>query len=186
VDERTAAMGLVNREAWVITAEDGARRSGLVATWVGPTSIDPERPALVAALAKNHYTSELVRARGRFVAHLLGVDQAEMALGFALGSGRARDKFAGIEVERTEHGPRLVRCAAWFACAVFREYDAGDRWLLWGDVVAARRMAEAGAGVLRERELIAGATPEQRGRMREELLRDVELQRGAVEGWRRG
>jgi flavin reductase (DIM6/NTAB) family NADH-FMN oxidoreductase RutF len=132
-----AALRLVDREIWVVTAAEGERRGGLVATWVSAASIDASRPVLLVGLAPNHFTTELVQASKAFGAHLLREDQGELAWNFANGSGRSRDKLAGLAVERKEGGsPILADCAAWFDCRVFARYDAGDRVFFWGDVLA--------------------------------------------------
>src|SRR3954469_9482743 len=137
LDEIDSALRLVNREVWVVTAADGERRGGLVATVVTAASIDRERPMLLAALGANHFTTELVQASKAFAAHLLRPEQTELAWNFARDSGRQRDKLAGIVVERQATGaPVLADCLAWFDCRVFARYDAGDRLLFWGDVVA--------------------------------------------------
>jgi flavin reductase (DIM6/NTAB) family NADH-FMN oxidoreductase RutF len=134
------ALRLVDREIWVVTAGEGERRGGLLATWVSAASIDARRPVLLVGLGPNHFTTELVQAGKAFGAHLLRADQTELAWNFANGSGRARDKLAGLAVERREGGaPILADCAAWFDCRVFARYDAGDRLFLWGDVVAGGR-----------------------------------------------
>ena len=60
------ALRLVDREIWVVTAAAGERRGGLVATWVSAASIDAKRPVLLAGLAPNHFTTELVQAGNVF------------------------------------------------------------------------------------------------------------------------
>src|SRR6478609_10965789 len=92
------ALRLIDRELWIITAASGGRRGGLLATWVSAASIDPERPILLAGIGPNHFTAELVQSSRAFAAHLLRPDQIELAWNFANGSGRDRDKFAGLEV----------------------------------------------------------------------------------------
>src|SRR5438132_216552 len=61
LDEIDSALRLVDRELWIITASDGPRRGGLVATWVSVASIDRQRPVLLACLAPNRFTTELRR-----------------------------------------------------------------------------------------------------------------------------
>src|SRR6478752_7569707 len=97
LDEIDAALRLIARDLWIVTAHDGPRRGGLVATWVSAASIDRERPVLLAGLGPNHFTTELVQASRSFAAHLLRPDQTELAWNFARDSGRNRDKLAGIK-----------------------------------------------------------------------------------------
>ena len=47
----SGVLRLVDRPLWIVTATDGARRGGLVATWVTQSSLDPRQPTMMAALA---------------------------------------------------------------------------------------------------------------------------------------
>jgi flavin reductase (DIM6/NTAB) family NADH-FMN oxidoreductase RutF len=178
-----AVLRIVDREVWIVTATDGKCRGGLLATWVSSASIDPDRPALLAGIAPNHFTAELVQASGAFAAHLLRPDQVELAWRFASGSGRDRDKLAGFELKGSATGsPILANCLAWCDCRVFARYDAGDRLFFWADVIAAEQLG-AGAA-LRERALFAGLTTEQRQTLLADRDTDSALQRPLHEAWR--
>jgi len=150
-DQIDAALRLLDREVWIITAADAPshkpeaqargsaasqRRSGLVATWVSTASIDRQRPVLLVGLAPNHFTTELVQSSRAFAAHLLHANQAQCAWNFAKDSGRDRDKFSNLGVETHETlSPVLTDCLAWFDCRVFARYNAGDRLFFWADIV---------------------------------------------------
>jgi flavin reductase (DIM6/NTAB) family NADH-FMN oxidoreductase RutF len=175
---------LIDREVWIVTAAGhGDRRGGLCATWVSMASIDAERPVVVAGLAANHYTAELVEESGAFALHLCRGDQATLALSFALGSGRERDKLVGLALQsRTSTSPLLADCLAWLECRVFARYDGGDRLYYWADVLAGERVAQ---GVpLREQQLIAAASEEQKRQLKADRERDIQVQRPLHEAWR--
>lgn len=176
-------LRLIDREVWILTAAVGERRGGLLATWVSVASIDPQRPVLLAGIAPNHFTAELVQQSGRFVAHLLQPAQAALAWNFANGSGRDRDKFAGLATKNTPgNAPQLMDCLAWFDCRVFSRYDAGDRLFFWADVVVA---GESGQGApLREQEFIRSLTDEQRKSLLVSRSADVAWQQPQHEAWR--
>jgi len=186
LDEIDAALRLVDRELWVVTAADGQRRGGLVATWVIAASIDRERPMLLAALGANHFTTELVQASKAFAAHLLRPEQIELAWNFARDSGRQRDKLAGLAVEQHVTGtPVLVDCLARFDCRVFARYDAGDRLLFWGDVVAADgRWSLPTTCALREQEFFAKLTETQRQQLKADRDRDAAAGQPLHDAWR--
>jgi len=204
-----AALRLIDREIWVITAAAGERRGGLVATWVSSASIDRERPVLLAGIAPNHFTAELVQASGAFAAHLLRPDQSAVAWNFAAGSGRDRDKLASQAFSRGQTGsPILADCLAWFDCHVFARYDAGDRLFFWADVVGASVVGtlrvpslaiddpipndgtptrSAGAPVpatLREHAFIAALTDDQRRQLLADRTADLAVHRPLYESWR--
>jgi flavin reductase (DIM6/NTAB) family NADH-FMN oxidoreductase RutF len=194
-----AALRLIDREIWIVTAADGNRRGGLMATWVSAASIDRERPVLLAGIGPNHFTAELVQARKAFAAHLLRPDQIELAWNFAHDSGRARDKLTGLAAEPGPTGsPLLADCLAWFDCRVFARYDAGDRLFFWADVVAASvggtfRVPSPANGTrsvpttfpLCESEFFRQLTPDQRQTLSANRAADAALSRPLQEQWKR-
>ncbi len=181
-DEIDAGLRLVDQAIWIITAVDGPRRGGLVATWVSRASLDPREPVVVAALAPNHYTAELIEASEAFAAHLLHPSQADLCWRFALGSGRSRDKLQGLDLRAGETGaPILQECLAWFECRLARRYPAGDRTFFWGRVVAGGRTGTDRP--LTEGQLISAASPDQRRQLLGDRQQDIELQRPLRDAW---
>lgn len=192
------ALRLVDRELWIITAAHENHRGGLLATWVSAASIDPERPILLAGIGPNHFTAELVQASRAFAAHLLRPDQIELAWNFAKGSGRDRDKLAGLEVQTHETAaPILTNCLAWFDCRVFAHYNAGDRLFFWADIVGCsgaptQRVAEQFAlpsmsnppQALREHQFIQSLTPNQRQSLLTDRNSDILKNRPLHDQWR--
>jgi flavin reductase (DIM6/NTAB) family NADH-FMN oxidoreductase RutF len=180
-----AALRLVDRELWIITAADGSRRGGLLATWVSAASIDPQRPILLAGIGPNHFTAELVQASRAFAAHLLRPDQIELAWNFAHGSGRERDKLADPEVDiHGTNSPILTDCLAWFDCRVFADYNAGDRLFFWADVCKARASLEQPALCLREHQFIQSLTVDQRQQLLADRNADILKNRPLQDSWR--
>ena len=181
--EIDALLRLVDREVWIVTAAAGGRRGALTATWVAQASIDRERPVILAGLAPNHFTTELVEEGQAFVAHLLAESQAGLAWNFAKDSGRQRDKLAGLATAESSAGcPILPDCLAWFDCRVFARYDAGDRLFYWADVVAAGKRGSGSP--LREQAFISSLTDDQRRLLAAEREADVQIQRLLTDQWR--
>ena len=178
-----ALLRLVDREVWVITAAAGDKRGGLTATCVAQASIDRGRPVILAGLAPNHFTAELVEESGAFAAHLLTESQADLAWNFARDSGRQRDKLAGLSQATTSTAsPVLSHSLACFDCRVFARYDAGDRRFYWADVVYAERR---GTGQpLREQAFIRSLIDDQRKVLLAGRETDVQIQRPLADQWR--
>src|SRR5262245_5904813 len=185
-DQIDSALRLIDREIWVITAADGQRRGGLVATWVSTASIDRERPILLAGLAPNHFTTELVQSINAFAAHLLRPEQTEIAWNFGRDSGGARDKFANLGVETHETGsPILSDCLAWFDCRVFARFDTGDRLFFWADVMNSSHVSrEQSLSTLREKQFFNSLTKDQRQNLAAARDADAEYLRPFHEKWR--
>jgi flavin reductase (DIM6/NTAB) family NADH-FMN oxidoreductase RutF len=178
-----AVARLIDREIWIVTAADGPRQGGLTATWVSLASIDPERPILLAGIAPNHATAELIDSSRHFAAHLLLPDQAEFAWNFAKGTSRDRNKLAGLATREGPAGvPILVDSLAWLACRVIHRYDAGDRLFYWGEVVAGERIANAAP--LREQAFVRSLSDSQRRELAAARDADIAVQRPLRKAWR--
>jgi flavin reductase (DIM6/NTAB) family NADH-FMN oxidoreductase RutF len=173
----------LRREVWVVTSAAKDQRGGLLATWVNAASIDPQRPVMLAGIAPNHFTAELILKSRTFVAHLLRRDQIELAWNFARDSGRQRDKLAGLDTTTAVTGaPILQDCLAWLDCRVFEEHSTGDRIFFWADVVASAQ--QAAEQPLVDAEFISGLAPEQRQRLVADRDADVQILRPIHELWR--
>ncbi|HTN76401.1 MAG TPA: flavin reductase family protein [Pirellulaceae bacterium] len=177
-----AALRLVNRELWIVTATHGASRGGLVATWVSSVSIDREHPVMLIGLAPQHFTRELVEQSGCLGLHLIATDQLASAFDFAIGSGRDRDKLQGLETFTAVTGaPLLKECVAWFDCRVFARLVTGDRVFFWADIVAGETIRAIAPA--REHDLFAGATAEQKQKLIADRAASVAVQRPAQAAW---
>jgi flavin reductase (DIM6/NTAB) family NADH-FMN oxidoreductase RutF len=163
----------LRREVWIVTAAAGKQRGGLLATWVNVASIDPERPVVLAGIAPNHFTAELILKSRSFVAHLLRADQIELAWNFARDSGRQRDKLAGLDtITAVTDAPILQDCLAWLDCRVFHVHSTGDRTFFWADVLASVQISAEPP--LTDADFIPALSSEQRRQLLAD--RDADLQ----------
>jgi flavin reductase (DIM6/NTAB) family NADH-FMN oxidoreductase RutF len=156
-----SVLSLIDREVWIITSAAAGRRGGLCATWVSAAAIDPGQPIILVGLAPNHFTTELIEQSGMFGLHLLRPEQTGLALDFAIGSGRDRDKLANVALRPSHNAiPLMSDCLAWLECRVFARYHAGDRIFYWANLLHGDCPS---AGVpLREKQLFAAANAEQK------------------------
>jgi len=137
--DTTAAATLIawlDREIWLVTAQHGSKRSGLIATFVSPASIVTELSRMLVGLSRRHYTWELVEASGAFALHLMSEQHLEHVWRFGLQSGRERDKFAGLAVRSAQTGsPILEDCIGWMDCRVEASQPTGDRTVYLAEVL---------------------------------------------------
>ncbi|MEC7497739.1 MAG: flavin reductase family protein [Planctomycetota bacterium] len=181
-DRFDSIFRLLDREVWVVTSGADHMRGGLLATWISQASIDPTRPLVLLGIAPNHFTGHLIRESGRFGLHLLKQDQADLALNFAIGSGRDRDKFKQTQVESGPLGtPRLTDALAWMEGRVIHCLDGGDRLYLWGQIEYASQ--QEGGSPLTEQKLISEASAAQKVQLRENHAYDCEIQRPMAQKW---
>lgn len=170
------AFDLVDRVVWVVTSAAGGARSGLLATWVMQSSLDPAMPKVSLSLNSQNFTTQLIGQSGTLVLHLLRPDQTDMAWGFGLRSGRETDKFAGLRMTFGVTGaPILADCLASLECRVLRKVEIGDRLCIWSEVLAGR--CASTEAPLREHALLATATSDQQIVLRSRLQRDIDRER---------
>jgi flavin reductase (DIM6/NTAB) family NADH-FMN oxidoreductase RutF len=138
----TAASTLfacLDREVWLLTAAAGARRGGLIATFVSEASIVPELPRVLVGLARQHHTWGLVEASKSFALHLLGEEHLDLVWRFGLESGRDVDKLAGLTWRTESTGaPLLDGTIGWMECRVEASLDTGDRTVYLAEVLQGR------------------------------------------------
>src|SRR5438876_12165539 len=78
--DATAAATLIawlDQEIWLVTAQAGDQRGGLIATFVSPASIVAEVPRMLLGIARQHHTWGLIESSGALGLHLLGEQHLE-------------------------------------------------------------------------------------------------------------
>jgi flavin reductase (DIM6/NTAB) family NADH-FMN oxidoreductase RutF len=176
----------LDRELWVVTARDGKRSSGLVATYASSVSLVPDLPRVTIALAKHHYTHELIKASGAFAMHLVDDTQIDWVWRFGIPTGRDVDKFQGLATTiGTSGSPILEGAPAWIDCRVETRLDTGDRTIFLAEVLnAGCRMPGAEQGVLTFKRLVKLASKERLNELKTAMERDIEIDRAAILKWR--
>jgi flavin reductase (DIM6/NTAB) family NADH-FMN oxidoreductase RutF len=184
--DSTAASTLIawlDRELWLVTAQSGDRRSGLIATFVGPASIVPDLPRMVVGVAKQHLTWELIEASGAFGLHMLSEQHLEWVWRFGLASGHGGDKFAGLEVHTAATGsPLLADAVGWLDCRVEARMDTGDRTVYLAEVVQGG--VQHFGPPLTVKRLMELAPPEKAAEMKRQRHYDSITDAEAIRGWR--
>lgn len=126
----------------VITGGDPKNPSGLVVGSFMSLSLEP--PLVAVAPAKTSRSWPAVETAGAFCANVLAESQEDIARKF---SASGTDKFAGIgwQPAPATGAPLLDGVAAWMDCRVYERYDAGDHWLVLGEVLELNVASETGA-----------------------------------------
>jgi flavin reductase (DIM6/NTAB) family NADH-FMN oxidoreductase RutF len=176
-------FGHTDRPLWLLTAQAGQRRGGLIAACVVEAGIAPQMPRVLVGLARQHATWELVEASGAFALHLLAVDQIDLVWRFGLESGRDVDKFAGIALPPGPGGsPVLTDLPGWLACRVEASMDGGDRTFYLAEVLDGGMRDSR--PILTMQKLLALASPERLQQLREALAHDAAVDAPLIEAWR--
>jgi flavin reductase (DIM6/NTAB) family NADH-FMN oxidoreductase RutF len=173
----------LDRELWLVTAQAGDRRGGLIATFVSEASITPQFPRVVVGLAKQHHTWELVESAGAFALHLLGEDQVDWVWRFGLNSGRAGDKFEGLDARTGATGSPLLKGAVgWLDCRVETRLETGDRTIYLAEVVQSQ--VTRFASPLTRKGLVQRAPADRLRQLQRQRRRDADLDARAIQAWR--
>ena len=182
----TAASTLIawlDRELWLVTAQAGPRRGGLIATFVNQATIVPDMPRMLVGLARPHYTWELVEASGAFALHLLGEQHLELVWRFGLKSGRDLDKLEGLRVCYEATGsPLLLDVIGSLDCRVEARLDGGDRTVYLAEVVQGQ--VTHFAPPLTFKRLLELAPPEHLAELKRQRLHDSHADAVAIRAWR--
>jgi flavin reductase (DIM6/NTAB) family NADH-FMN oxidoreductase RutF len=126
----------------VVTGGDPERPSALVVGSFMSVSLEP--PLVAVSPAKSSTSWPAIEASGHFCANVLGEGQEALAKRFSTSGG---DKFSGISwaPAPATGSPLLEGVAAWIDCRIYERYEAGDHWLVLGEVLELWHVAESGA-----------------------------------------
>jgi flavin reductase (DIM6/NTAB) family NADH-FMN oxidoreductase RutF len=184
--DKTAASALcawLDRELWLVTAQSGARRGGLIATFVNQASLVPDMPRMVIGIARQHHTWELIDASGAFALHLLAPRNADWVSHFGLRSGRDVDKFEGWPVQTALTGsPILDSAIGWLDCQVEARLETGDRTLFLAQVVQSQVTNYGPPLTLKQ--LLGGMSMEMAAEMMRQVHHDSQVDAHAIRAWR--
>lgn len=117
-------MASIDPPMFVLTAHDGAQRSGCLVGFAGQVSIRP--PRFLAMVSKLNHTYPIAMATPAVVVHVLREGDHELARHFGALTGDAVDKFAGIDVVDGPAQAPVIVGVDWFAGRVLRHVDLGD------------------------------------------------------------
>ena len=130
-------FSLTDHEIFVVTARHGEQESGQVATWIMPATLVSDVPRIVAVISPQNFTHGLIEASGRFVINMLAEAQHEFVPLFGLYSSRDRNKFEGLELDRSPAGIPVIRnTCGWAECSILESIDTGDRRIYYAEVTA--------------------------------------------------
>jgi flavin reductase (DIM6/NTAB) family NADH-FMN oxidoreductase RutF len=178
-----ALLALPDPVLWVVTAQSGQRRGGLIATNVTSVSIVPELPRMLVALARQHHTWELVEASHAFALHLIGEERVDLVWRFGLASGRDGDKLAGLAVRTATTGsPILEGALGWLDCRVEARLETGDRTVYVAEVLDGDLARQATP--LTMKRMLELAPTEKKQALREQLAHDTAVDAAAIRAWR--
>lgn len=128
------ALGRLPSGLFILTARDGARETGLLASWVQQCSFAP--PRVSVALRADRELTAWLGDGAPFTLNQVGEGQGQFLSHFGKGFALDQPAFAGLDVERPEGEAPVLRAAvAHLLCRVAGRFRAGDHDLFVGTVV---------------------------------------------------
>jgi flavin reductase (DIM6/NTAB) family NADH-FMN oxidoreductase RutF len=183
-DASSQIFDQLDRELWLITARAGDRASGLIASYVAGISLVPSLPRVTIALAKHHFTHELIEASNAFAMHLLDEATIDWVWQFGISSGRDVDKLRSLTTTKAVTGaPILTGAPAWLECRVETRMDTGDRTVYLAEVLSAR--IKRRTQPLTFKRLLELAPADRLRELKQGMTHDIDIDRAAILKWRR-
>ena len=134
------ALGQMTYGLYVVTAGQGERIGGMIASWVSQVSYAP--PLIMLAVHPRRYTHALIREYGAFVLQVVDTEHKDFLTRFK-GPDPA-GKLSGLEWETGMTGaPVLVDCPASMECRVVDSMAPGNHTLFIGEILQAVHRREA-------------------------------------------
>ena len=121
----------------IITTEvDGAIRALTVNSFTA-VSLDP--PLVLFCVGKHTKTGQVIDSVAGFTVNILRQEQQDLSTYFAGGWNHPLPP--PFDFLGWNGGPRLDGCAAAIGCTTYAIHEAGDHWIVLGEVVALHRTA---------------------------------------------
>ncbi len=134
----------------VVTGGSPESPSGLVCGSFMSVSLTP--PLVAVAPQKSSTSWPQIEAGGWFCANVLCAGQEQLARRFATSAAKGTDRFLGVPwtPAPVSGAPLLEGVSAWIDCRIRRRIDAGDHWLVLGEVLELNVVSESGVLVFHD------------------------------------
>lgn len=133
-----AAIGRIPSGVFIITAQDGSRKVGLLASWVQQVGFEP--PTISVAIHPEREIYGMIEQTGCFAVNILSNENMTLMRNF---SRYSPEQFDDLDAETTAYGIILKDAVANLQCKVLRKVEAADHHLFLAEVVEGAIMEES-------------------------------------------
>ena len=131
------ALGRIPSGLFILTATEGERETGMLASWVQQCSFDP--PQITIAIRRDREIMAWLTTGAAFTLNQLAEGQNSFLSHFGKGFALDQPAFTGLNVERPAgEGPILLDVFGHLLCRVVGQVSGGDHDLLIGQVVGGK------------------------------------------------
>ena len=128
------ALGRIPSGLFILTARQGERETGMLASWVQQCSFEP--PQLTVCVRRDREVIDWLTAGAPFTVNILAEGQQGLISHFGKGFALNEPAFTGLQVERPEgEAPVLREALGYLLCRVAGRHLVGDHKLIVGTVV---------------------------------------------------
>ena len=118
----------------IVTTEHEGKPFGMTVSSFASLSLHP--PLVLVCVEKSLKTHDAIVSAGRFGVSILSAEQSDISNRFA---SRMDDKFAGVAIDRGEHGVPLIGGALTsLECHLHAQLAGGDHTIFVGEVASVR------------------------------------------------
>lgn len=143
------ALRMITYGLFVATARDDSGPAAGTINWISQSSFTP--PLIMVAIKADSALHRAVGASRRFIIHVVGKDQKELATAFFRGAELSGDRLNGYRIEsRPNEIPLLADPPAWFDCRVVNQVGGGDHTVFVAEVIDAGVRKDAEPLTLRD------------------------------------
>ncbi len=125
------AIGRIASGVYILTAEDGNTKAGMLASWVMQTGFEP--PTISAALHPDREVYQIIEKTGRFTLNVISKENHGLMKAF---SKYSPEQFEQVTSTSTYCGIQLKDAIASLDCVVKQQVHVTDHVLLVAEVVS--------------------------------------------------
>jgi len=134
-DTLAAALGRIPSGLFILTARQGTRETGMLASWVQQCSFEP--PQLTIALRKGRHILAWLTEGSLITVNVIPEGGKSLIAHFGKGFEIDQPAFKGLEIRQDDEKPPVLLAAhAYVVCSVSKQLEVGDHVLIVGRVVA--------------------------------------------------
>jgi flavin reductase (DIM6/NTAB) family NADH-FMN oxidoreductase RutF len=128
-------LGRVTSGIYILTAGEGERATGMLASWVMQAGFEP--PMITVAVKQGRYVGDWLSNGEPFVLNVVAEDQKHLLKHFGKGFEPGEPAFTGLSVQTAANGvPALAEALGRLECENASHVDSGDHRIFLARVTA--------------------------------------------------
>jgi flavin reductase (DIM6/NTAB) family NADH-FMN oxidoreductase RutF len=136
-----SALAKIPSGIFILTAQHGADRTGMLASWVMQAGFEP--PMVTVAVRKGRYIADWMRDQAKVAICILSDDEKNMISHFGRGFEPGQEAFRDVELLGTEREVPVLKDALAYLCGtVSGEIETGDHIIFTVRITSGNLMRE--------------------------------------------